>query len=80
MRTICCTKCQGSGTVEMPRHLSETLDFLAANPDSTSLELRDAIAPKLTVTAMNNRLDDLEKMGLVAWEKTSQRYFTWRLK
>jgi hypothetical protein len=63
---ICCPKCNGSGHVDLYPDLLETLKLVR----TLKLPTASAIKPRLTnqqmsVTAVNNRLEDLRKLGLV---------------
>jgi hypothetical protein len=63
---VTCPHCQGRGTLPLPRHLHETLDYLRKRGLRTAPQLKDALMSEANgTTGMNNRLTALEKMGLV---------------
>jgi hypothetical protein len=67
-----CPKCQGAGMVnfraEFPRH-ADALDYLREAGGCTANELWQSAATghyaTRTITAMNNRLEDLREWGMV---------------
>lgn len=60
-----CSACHGRGRVPLPPMLLETLELLKRGP-ATAGELKRRTKSKLGVTAWNNRLADLYRMGHVS--------------
>jgi DNA-binding HxlR family transcriptional regulator len=74
--TITCKKCSGAGTVPMPPELQQTLRQVAAGDGTTeAIHRRDPDRKVITRAAINARLDDLRREGLVKREKGPGKYF-----
>jgi DNA-binding HxlR family transcriptional regulator len=74
--TITCKKCNGAGTVPMPSELQQTLKQVIAGDGTTeSIHRRDPDRNVITRAAINARLDDLRKEGLVKRDKGPGKYF-----
>jgi hypothetical protein len=75
---ITCKKCNGSGTVPMPPELEQTLRQVVAGDDTTEvIHRRDPDRIVINRTAINARLEDLRKEGLVTRSKGPGKYFTY---
>lgn len=68
-----CPKC-GEGSVPLPESLQETLNEVRRTPGFTAQEMLDRF-PGIGVTAINNRLEDLRRIGLVRRQRDSH---SWR--
>jgi hypothetical protein len=74
--TITCKKCNGAGTVPMPPELQQTLTQVAAGDGTTeAIHRRDPDRNVITRAAINARLEDLRKEGLVTRAKGPGKYF-----
>lgn len=64
MRKVTCFKCKGTGKIKMSMKLSETMKrFTHASTRLTSLDLAEG--EESTVTAFNNRLEELRALGFL---------------
>lgn len=78
---IACSKCNGTGKIELPAPLLEVLTVMNDEPRKMWLVSEiHKLAPNYTsfgVTAINNRLEALRELGLVTREKFGKqwRYF-----
>lgn len=77
---ITCPTCEGRGEVELARiypRQAATLALIRERGEMTSTELWEAVSGKpgtLTITAMNNRMDKLRRVGFLAREKRGREY------
>lgn len=78
MSEIKCPKCDGAGTIEMPFHLRETMDYLQQHGPCTTREIYEAIGEGIKVTAMNNRMIVLESLGLVFRLRRKGKIYVWQ--
>ncbi len=71
MRTplIDCDKCEGKGKVEMSPEMVATLAALKFSPGRTAAELLQILEHHVSVNAINNRLEDLRRMGFAERER-----------
>jgi hypothetical protein len=71
-----CPRCAGSGRVELAQVLREALDAVTTIKDATAPKVRQKLDPKhkLHVTAFNNRLEDLWRLGLVERKKNGREW------
>lgn len=79
---IKCNKCGGCGRVPLSPELKETLKALRADKDWTVAEVFSVLnfpGRKFSITAINNRLEDLRKLGL-ATRKRNGRGFLYSAK
>lgn len=65
---VTCKHCCGSGKVPLTPELQEVYTVLRRLGQSTTLKMAEVLRWTGHVTAMNNRLDDLAKLGLVVKE------------
>lgn len=59
-----CPRCAGKGKVPISNPLTQTLEAIRKHPGVTTVRLMELI-PKVKLTAMCNRLKDLEGLGLI---------------
>lgn len=78
---VTCPTCRGTGKSKLSRVLEETLAKVpktnAASTEAIMLAVGDPYINRLT--AMNNRLDSLTKLGLVEKQRDGRKLF-WRRK
>jgi len=72
---IPCSRCNGTGCVDLPPELTETLNALREHGALTSSELCTVLSNHPTIQAIINRLTDLRRLGLVARHWVSKRKF-----
>lgn len=77
--TITCKKCKGAGVVQLPEELERTLqDVILSGPDGATTEeifKRDPHKKSMTRPAINARLDDLMREGLVTRQRSRGKFF-----
>lgn len=75
---VTCPCCHGTGQAPMTQPLVETLAILTQRPISTA-DIYAAVPGRdyFGITAINNRLNKLQKMGFVASERRGKEFF-WR--
>lgn len=73
-----CHHCAGSGKIDLPVELSDTLKLLGAQRARTTLELLPLLSG-LKHTTLCNRLAKLESLGFAKSHKEGKNKF-WRLK
>lgn len=59
-----CPRCGGAGHVDLPEHLLKTYQAVGDKPLTTA-QIYKATGSRGRITAENNRLSDLEQLGLV---------------
>ncbi len=71
MRTplIDCDKCEGAGKIEMAPELVATLAVLKSSPGRTAAEVLQTLGHHVSTNAINNRLEDLRRMGFADRER-----------
>lgn len=69
---IPCSKCGGTGCVQLPPRMLHVLKMVGEGHD-TAPKLH-AFEDDVTITAINNRLEDLRNLGLLARRKSGK---TW---
>lgn len=62
-----CTHCGGTGTIELTGVYADTLGLVIRNPGLNGAEL--AKLSKCEATAMNNRLNALQRLGVASGQK-----------
>ena len=72
---IPCSHCFGSGKVELPEHLLKVLEMVFKHRRVSAPEVLRMIGGRSGVTAMNNRLEDLRRLGLVIRERTGNAWY-----
>lgn len=77
---ICCPRCAGRGKIDLPRHLSDTLAYVRENGPVCTSKVREALMPESGVTGANNRLADLELLGMVECAAKINREKIWKAK
>ncbi len=66
-----CPTCKGSGEIFISDALSATLDAVKTNGDSSAPDLFRAFEwDGIKVCALNNRLEDLRKIGILDRKRT----------
>lgn len=78
---IRCSCCRGTGNIELPRHLWLTLRAVGTDGDATIPSVHRKLVgdePWLKVTAVNNRVRELERLGLVNKVGKRDKAFLWR--
>lgn len=63
--TIPCPKCGGAGRVYLSAELWATLVVLQRHRKATAARVHQDLGVMVSVPAVNNRLEDLRKLGLV---------------
>lgn len=69
-----CPECHGTGARPLPEHLAETIRLFARGQKRIASEVHKALKLDVTVSAMNARLEDLRKAGLLKRERKGK---TW---
>lgn len=67
--TRSCGACDGTGRVPLPPSLLEMLILLKNRRQLTATDLRRLTKADVGVTAINNRLEELRRLGLVERER-----------
>jgi hypothetical protein len=70
-REITCDKCNGSGHMELPEALAETLDSIPRRGTVTAFYLHGKL-PGVTPNAQNNRLEKLRELGFLKRERSGK--------
>lgn len=70
---IVCPHCKGVGKVNLPRRLRETLNYVEAGY-STATEIQTEFLRDIGITAVNNRLEDLRKLGIIKRHKQGKQW------
>ena len=70
---IVCSQCKGHGQVEAPDWMLDTLKALRKMRGATSPRLAVHF-PDLGVTSINNRLEELRRLGRVRRERVGKAY------
>lgn len=63
------------GVIPMDGALLDTLNLLRRVKGADSFEVLDKLGAKVSVTAINNRLEELRKLSLVKRERRGRRWF-----
>jgi len=78
---VTCTRCGGHGTVPLVPSLLETLLAIERHSEVTASGLRkvlvDDTGKPLRITALHNRLVELESLGLVRRTRKTGRFAWW---
>lgn len=74
--TIDCPKCHGEGRIELPESLQLTLLALGRLKKSTAADVQRVLDHKkdFHITAFNNRLNELVKLGLATRVRQSRNW------
>ena len=79
MTKIPCDKCEGSGVIEVPPALEETLDSIRRG-NQTAPAIHKDLGDAVGVTAINRRLEQLLIWKLVARTRGRNKAFSYTLK
>lgn len=71
---ITCRHCEGSGEVELPRHLMETLKILKRHKTMTAEAFFASLPPGYTRSAANRRLEELRSLGFARRERQGRNF------
>lgn len=75
-RKIICAACNGTGKQRLPEVLERTIRIFKPKKRLTAHEAHELLAEyHLTVAAINNRLEDLRKLGLLARKREGKSFF-----
>ena len=74
MPMVECHHCKGTGKLPLSEELSEVFEHVRYFKTSTAQDLANALAWNGSVTAMNNRLEDLMNLGLLKRFKDGRRW------
>ena len=78
MHTIPCPTCHGEKRIPLPAQLADTLAYVDTLGSPTAPEIHKQFGGKellgVTVTAINNRLDQLLDLGLVTRARWGKSY------
>lgn len=69
---IKCPKCRGTGRADLTYELQNTLDVVRMLKTATSEKIAERLKWPGSPTAINNRLDNLLKLGLVTRVRTGK--------
>lgn len=72
---IPCHHCAGSGEVELSPHLLAVLIQVRKSGEATASDLHASLATPILVTAFNNRLEQLRKLGFLVRDRRDGK--TW---
>lgn len=72
--TVTCPKCNGSGKVDLDGVLAATLEIVRLSKGADVFQVHSAVPDKVSVTAINNRLEDLRRLGLVFRNRVGRRW------
>jgi predicted transcriptional regulator len=78
MSKVTCDKCSGSGQIDLPKELQTTLDAIQAG-HLTSIDIYRSIPSekRFGITAINQSLDRLMKLGMVTRERGAFGFFVY---
>lgn len=62
---VTCTKCNGTGTRRLSKHLMDTFHVVSYKGEATAADVHAALDETVILTAINNRLEDLRELGLL---------------
>lgn len=73
---IQCQKCHGTGRVEISNELRSVLELVKKNAPVSVFRVYNLLGnPYIGVTAINQRLEDLRKLGFVERERQGKAFF-----
>lgn len=74
-RKIKCAACNGTGKQRLPEALERTIRLFKPKKRITASEAHELLAEhQITVAAVNNRLEDLRKLGLLNRKRDGKSY------
>jgi hypothetical protein len=78
---IKCPQCKGTGEIPLSEPLADVLAIVHANPGITASDVYNSCGDwkEVKVTAINNRLVDLERLGFISRVRSGKE-FRWSVK
>lgn len=72
---IKCNSCGGTGTVEMPEELTETLSMFRGKVCYSAAELSEKTGGRVKHTAFNRRLERLRELRMITRERIGKTFY-----
>ena len=72
--TIECPHCAGLGKVPISGSLAETLEAVRSQRGITAIQVHAKLGDQIGITAVNNRLEDLRRIGLLIRQRVGHQW------